>query len=93
MTKEDEKLDAELEYLQKELLNAAIGFRSREPGLSSFMWKCSEIADRAKKRMTPVKRDWEGGGGQWFAVCEDCRRTVGEHDAYCRHCGRALEDE
>lgn len=93
MNKEDEKLSADLEYLHKELLSAAIGFRNQDPGLSAFLWKCSEIADRAKKRMTPVKRDWEGGGGSWFAVCEECRGQVGQSDLYCRHCGRPLKED
>lgn len=92
MTREDEKLAADLQGMKKKLVETSIKLRDKAPWFSFLLWKYSETTEQAVKRLTPVKRDWEGGGGQWFAVCEDCRGTVGEHDAYCRHCGRPLED-
>ena len=92
MNKEDEKLVAELKEMEEDITDAAIRFREEAPGLSYLLWTYVKTVKKAEERLKPVKRDWEGGGGSWFAVCEDCRGQVGESDLYCRHCGRALED-
>ena len=93
MTKEDEQLAADLQGMKKKLEEASVKLRDKAPGFSYLLWKHSETAERAVKRLTPVRKEWEGGGGSWFAVCEDCHGQVGQSDAYCRHCGRPLEDE
>ena len=88
------ELADELRDMGEKLQDIAQGIRNELPVLSYTLWKYSEISKKAAKEIgTPVKREWEGGGGSWFAVCEDCHGQVGEYDAYCRHCGRALEDE
>ena len=93
MTREDAELLDGLKEMEKDITDAAIRFREEAPGLSYLLWTYAKTAKKAEERMTPVKRDPEGGGGSWFAVCEECHGTVGESDLYCRHCGRALEDE
>ena len=85
-----------LKDLADSFTERAIQIREAEPGKSYSVFVRAEACRKAAeelKRLTPVRKEWEGGGGSWFAVCEDCRGTVGEHDAYCRHCGRPLEDE
>ena len=32
----------------------------------------------------------EGGGKDWFFVCGECRTVVGNHDKFCKNCGRKL---
>ena len=93
MTKGDQELRERMEQVRKELLEAAIRIREKSPGLSYGLYQYSKTAEDAVRRLTPVKRDPEGGGGSWFAVCEECRGQVGELDQYCRHCGRPLEGE
>ena len=93
MIKEDQELRERLEQVRKELFEAAIRIREKSPGLSYGLYQYSKTAEDAVKRLTPVKRDPEGGGGSWFAVCEECHGQVGELDQYCRHCGRPLEEE
>ena len=93
MTKEDAELLAGLKEMEKEILDAAIRFREEAPGLSYLQRTYAKKTKKAEDRLTPVKKEWEGGGGSWFALCEECRGQVGQSDLYCRHCGRALNDE
>lgn len=93
MTKEDKELRDRLEVVQKELFDAAVRIREESLGLSYTLYQYAKTAKDAVKRLTPVKRDMEGGGGSWFAVCEECHGQVGQLDLYCRHCGRPLEGE
>ena len=92
MNSDDKEIVKELSVMCSDMKDAAIRFREDVPGLSYLLWGYSKTAEKAIERMKPVKRDQEGGGGSWFAVCEDCHGQVGQSDAYCRHCGRALED-
>lgn len=92
MSSEDKEIVKELSEMCSDLTDAAIKFREEAPGLSYLLWQYTKTAKKVMERMRPVRRDQEGGGGSWFALCEECRGQVGQHDAYCRHCGRALED-
>ena len=35
-------------------------------------------------------KEIEGGGSNWWVVCEDCHVTVGKYDKVCPHCGRSF---
>ena len=93
MIKEDRKLAADLKEMKSDLIDAAVRFREEAPGLSYILWDYSGKVERALQRLTPVKRDMEGGGLSWFYVCEECHGQVDSRDGFCRHCGRPLEDE
>ena len=79
-----------------EMLEKGMESRSAKERAGGYIRVSDDMMDLIIEQLKgpkPAKKEWEGGGGSWFAVCEDCRGQVGEYDAYCRHCGRALEDE
>ena len=44
-------------------------------------------------KQEPVGIEIEGGGSNWWYVCEECRGAVDSNDSYCRHCGRPFEQK
>lgn len=52
--------------------------------------ECVRIYQEMKKWETdrkPVEIELEGGGSNWWYVCEECRGSVSDQDDYCKHCG------
>lgn len=77
-----------------EMLEEARESRPAEERANGYIRVSDDMLDLIIEQLKgpkPVKRDWEGGGGSWFAVCEECHGQVGELDQYCRHCGRPLD--
>lgn len=90
------ELIGELKDLEERFITVARGLREKEPRMSWEYFKFSETAKHAAEeleRMKPVQREMEGGGYNWFFVCEECHGQVAGMDKYCRHCGHPLEDE
>ena len=42
--------------------------------------------------LTPAQIELEGGGSNWWHVCEDCHGAVDTSDLYCKHCGKPLKN-
>lgn len=54
--------------------------------------KCLELAEAQDTLFAkPVHVDVEGGGSNWWNVCEECRSSLHPGDKYCHECGRKLE--
>ena len=55
---------------------------------------CMELADAELVTVAePVETELEGGGSNWWYVCEECHGQVDRNDKYCRHCGRRFKND
>lgn len=67
----------------------------------SIIWEDEEMQQRAARlnraidtvmvHFKPVQAELEGGGSNWWYVCEECRGAIDSSDSWCKHCGRPVE--
>lgn len=87
------KLIEGLRDLEQGAIETARELRNTDPKMSYTFFSISNASGKAAeelKRLIPVKREMEGGGRNWFFVCEECHGQVGGTDQFCRHCGHPL---